>query len=501
MKNVISTSSFLPQLILTLLFLACSLGLHAQLGTLSVQGVLTKSDGTAVDDGTYTLKFRLWKDASSTNPADKVHEEELQVETTGGVYSVILGLNTPFGPAATFSQPYYLGVVSGSSELTPRPRLTSAPYALALLGSSNVFPGSGTVLADALNVAGAINTASLSASGAVNGASVSATGAINGASVSASGAINGASVTASDYVSGLRMLATGGAPAGGVAGKGYSFGAGGDADGGLFSEGDNHVALYANAVKVLEGNNGGVTIPGLLTTGQRVRVPGSSGVTFMYGGFDDNDSGLFGTGDGQVAIYANGGQVARFTTPQGYNNNTDQIESSVKFYGIQKGPNAPQVEWDPNTGELQVDNSSRRLKRNIRPMNEDFSLILKVQPKLYNRKGYPDSLVEAGYIAEEFDSLGLHHLVHYYANGDVFGIDYSRVSLYLTEIVKVHQTEIEKMKAEIAALKEEKNALRTENNTLRADNTNLMSQQQSFDKQLDGLARRIQALESTATNR
>ncbi|MEQ1745219.1 MAG: tail fiber domain-containing protein [Saprospiraceae bacterium] len=148
MNHVASSAHIFAKYFLTLLLILSAAGLYAQLGTLSVQGVLTKSDGTAVDDATYTLKFRLWKDPSSTNPADKVHEEDLMVETTGGVYSTILGLTTPFGPAANFSQVYYLGVNFGSSELLPRPRLTAAPYAMGLLGGSNVIAGAGNITVD-----------------------------------------------------------------------------------------------------------------------------------------------------------------------------------------------------------------------------------------------------------------------------------------------------------------------------------------------------------------
>jgi hypothetical protein len=148
MKHFATPVHFLTKFFLTLLLMVCAVGLYAQLGTLSVQGVLTKADGTAVDDGTYTLKFRLWKDPSSTNNADKVHEEDLTVETTGGVYSVILGLNTPFGPSATFADVYYLGVNFGSSELLPRPRLTAAPYAMGLLGSTNIISGAGNITVD-----------------------------------------------------------------------------------------------------------------------------------------------------------------------------------------------------------------------------------------------------------------------------------------------------------------------------------------------------------------
>lgn len=132
--------------LLTLFFLlAFSGGLFAQ-ATLSVQGVLTKSDGTAVDDGNYPITFRLWTAESGGN---MVHEETIQqVETTGGVYSALLGANG-FNGNATFSQVYYLGVsVNGGSELAPRPRLTHAPYTLSVIGSSNKFTSSGPVEAD-----------------------------------------------------------------------------------------------------------------------------------------------------------------------------------------------------------------------------------------------------------------------------------------------------------------------------------------------------------------
>lgn len=128
---------------LLVFFFALATTVPGQQASLSVQGVLTKSDGTAVDDGDYSLTFKLWTAAAG---GTAVHTETLSnVETIGGVYSVVLGVNGT-NITAPFDQTYYLGVsVGGGAELTPRPRLTHAPYAMALLGSSNVFPGSGTV--------------------------------------------------------------------------------------------------------------------------------------------------------------------------------------------------------------------------------------------------------------------------------------------------------------------------------------------------------------------
>ncbi|MFM8450454.1 MAG: tail fiber domain-containing protein, partial [Haliscomenobacter sp.] len=66
------------------------------------------------------------------------------VEVIGGVYSALLGAANPLN--AGFNTVYYLGIaVDGGQELTPRTRLTSAPYALSLIGQSNTFPSAGSV--------------------------------------------------------------------------------------------------------------------------------------------------------------------------------------------------------------------------------------------------------------------------------------------------------------------------------------------------------------------
>ncbi len=138
------TTSFISATCALVLFLAFASALGAQSAVLSVQGVLRKNDGKAVDDGVYTLKFKLWKDPTSTAVSDKVWEDSFtDVEITGGVYNVLLGtgpqpLNVPF------DQTYYLGIsMSAGSELQPRPMLTSAPFVLSLQGQNNILPNSG----------------------------------------------------------------------------------------------------------------------------------------------------------------------------------------------------------------------------------------------------------------------------------------------------------------------------------------------------------------------
>jgi len=495
-----------------LLFILCAQGLYAQLGTLSVQGVLTKADGTAVDDGSYNIEFSLWKSESSTNVADRVHMETIATQTTGGVYSVILGLGTPFGGAANFAQVYYLGVKYGGTELLPRPRLTSAPYALALLGSTNIFPGTGTVTCDAITVAGAVNIGSATATGALNA---------------------------------NHFVASGGAPSSPVAGKGYSFGAGGDADGGLFSVGDNNVGLYANSTKALEANAGGVLIPGVLQVnngqtvynGQNVNGqqtvtgnstvdgnskanafrargggPGSSGVNnngyAFEGSNGDNDSGMFSSADGTVSFYGNNTEGMRVQGSLVEIYPRLNVGGELFLYNVQNNIDGHNLEWNPpgkgsSDYRVSINTSTRRFKHNIVPLKEDFSQILHLEPKRYTRTTDPNGPSEIGYIAEEVDSLGMRCLVLYEdANNTIpLSINYKKMVMFTNEIVKVHHSEIEKLKAEVAALNAEKSALQIENNALRATTTSMQDQQALFGKQLDAMARRIQLLETTAGNR
>lgn|GEM_PF-1052796 len=498
MKSCFTFPLFFQCLVLLCILTGSVHSLQAQ-ATLTVQGVLTKSDGSAVPDAPYSLTFRLWKGASTTNPSDMVHQETIgDVETNGGVYSVVLGTN---GTAITapFNQLYYLGVSVGSSsnELLPRPLLTHAPYALSLIGQNNKFPSTGLVTADAINVAG-----DLSIGGSFNVSTVTATGAINGASLTVTGAISAASMNASGTISGTAFVASRGAPAVGVAGKGYSFGNLGDQDGGLFSLDDNNVGLYANGVLSLEGTNSGIRVPGsTLTQGQFLTrsLANGGGYTFNY----DNDSGLFGVQDGEVEIRCNNaGRMLFGANGSTYSNQSGGffIQSGRLYINNVPDFNGKNMQWDENSGLVGADNSSRRYKYDIKPLEADFSAILKAEAKIYRRKS-DTTRIEIGYIAEEMDSLGLKPLVFYDKEGRVEAFDYERMILYVTEVLKIQHKDIEVLQAEIALLKSENAALRTENMSLKTSKGDLLKQQQEFTAQLNEISKRIQALESVGTGK
>ncbi|MBK9734488.1 MAG: hypothetical protein IPO92_05755 [Saprospiraceae bacterium] len=222
-------------MMVTFLLAYTHLFIHAQ-ATLSLQGILKKANGIALEDGDYPITFKVYV-VDSTQV--KWMETIPDVEVISGIYSVILGQITPIN--LPFDKDYELGISIGSQEMKPRVRLTSAPYALALRGSSNQFPSAGLVLADEIKVAQGV-------------------------------------------------LASGGAPGvNGVDKNGYAFtGNNGDNDSGLFSTQDGEVSLYVNNVEKIEVNSTGATVLGTLGTNQ-VNINNNGGINYTstQGSFQD----------------------------------------------------------------------------------------------------------------------------------------------------------------------------------------------------------------------
>jgi hypothetical protein len=128
-------------LFLIFAFLATVYEIQAQ-ATLSLQGTIRNSTGAAVSDGTYTMTFKLYTVESGGTAVWS--ETQQNINVLGGVYSALLGATEPLN--AAFNVPYFVGITVGSgSELIPRFGLTSAPYALSLIGQSNIFPSTGSV--------------------------------------------------------------------------------------------------------------------------------------------------------------------------------------------------------------------------------------------------------------------------------------------------------------------------------------------------------------------
>lgn len=140
-----------------------------------------------------------------------------------------------------------------------------------------------------------------------------------------------------------------------------------------------------------------------------------------------------------------------------------QEDGNIHAHNLPFGDHA-NMQYRPNDGRFFYDNSSRRYKENIQPLQDDFSLILQAQPKTYTRPANPDRW-EVGYIAEEMDSLGLTKLVSYDKEGIPDGFNYEKMILYVTEILKMHQAKISELataQQEIAELKQSKELIQAQ---------------------------------------
>ena len=99
------------------------------------------------------------------------------------------------------------------------------------------------------------------------------------------------------------------------------------------------------------------------------------------------------------------------------------------------------VRW--YNGRLYAQSSSEKYKTDIKPLEDNFNKILQAQPKSFIDLAGGERNI--GYVAEEFDQLGLNNLV-IYRDGQPDALKYELVSLYLLEVVKELKAENEELK-------------------------------------------------------
>lgn len=93
---------------------------------ISYQGFLADKKGVAVADGDYQLILTLYPTRTG---AVTVYSKNATVTTKNGMFNVVID---SIPESVPFNKQYYLGIsVDGSSELTPRTPLASAPYSLS----------------------------------------------------------------------------------------------------------------------------------------------------------------------------------------------------------------------------------------------------------------------------------------------------------------------------------------------------------------------------------
>ncbi len=160
---------------------------------------------------------------------------------------------------------------------------------------------------------------------------------------------------------------------------------------------------------------------------------------------DDVDvgGGLDVTGD-LVRIWDGGADVWVSGVGDLYVENNLEVDGSHVIFGGLTGTSSGNYVRVLNGG-LYYDSSSAKYKDDIQSLTDDFTKILDASPKSFIDKVSGQS--EIGFIAEEFDNLGLNNLV-VYKDGKPDALKYNLVSLYLLEVVKDQVKLTEQLKAE-----------------------------------------------------
>jgi len=99
-----------------------------------------------------------------------------------------------------------------------------------------------------------------------------------------------------------------------------------------------------------------------------------------------------------------------------------------------------------NGGNVYFLGSTRDIKDNIRPLDDDFSKILLANPVSFTDKN--TGMKGMGYIAEEFEEAGLQNLL-VYEKGELVSLRYDLVSVYTLEIIKEQQDQLRNQQKQI----------------------------------------------------
>jgi hypothetical protein len=165
--------------------------------------------------------------------------------------------------------------------------------------------------------------------------------------------------------------------------------------------------------------------------------------------------GSYGYNDFSIVRGSRSGGTRLLTVLTGGNVGINNTNPGTKFsvFGLTPTGLYSLVRVDTTTGNFYYDSSSARYKDNIEDLTDNFSTILKAQPRKFKWK--KSGISDIGFIAEEFDALGLKSLVAYNKDGLPESIHYEKVPLYLLGVAKNQQAQIGDLKKENDALKQQ----------------------------------------------
>ncbi|HEX8182534.1 MAG TPA: carbohydrate binding domain-containing protein [Candidatus Saccharimonadales bacterium] len=147
--------------------------------TVNFQGKVVSTSGINVPDASYTFKFRIYTSATGDTaiPCSTtcLWEESKSLTTVNGIFQTNLGDTTALPGSVNFNtDSLYIGVVfNGDTEMTPRIRLTSVPYAFNADMLDGLDSSSLVQLSPSAQQTGTINVSGNITSGAaVNAAAI-----------------------------------------------------------------------------------------------------------------------------------------------------------------------------------------------------------------------------------------------------------------------------------------------------------------------------------------
>jgi len=289
---------------------------------LTLQGRLEQAGSLA--SGAHDMNFYVYDAATSGNLLwSEVHNGVNQVTVTNGFFAVNLGEITALD--LDFSQQYWLGIKIGANdEMSPRIKLTAAPYAALFVDVSENEVGIGTVSpGSTLDVNGTIN--------------VSTTFSATGGTITYSGGYTIHTFTSSGTFTptgsgNVEVLVVAG---GGGGGKGEynpgGDGAGGGGAGGLSYNSSYAVTAQAYAVTVGGGGAGSTAISAKGANGSNSVFSSLTAVGGGGGGSDNHDAAGInkgaegGSGGGAASKHDEATSGGAGTTNQGNNGGSSPL--------------------------------------------------------------------------------------------------------------------------------------------------------------------------------
>lgn len=189
-----------------------------------------------------------------------------------------------------------------------------------------------------------------------------------------------------------------------------------------------------------------------VASGQRATAMGEWALADSYGSFAIGRYNL-GGGDANTWVATDPLFIVGNGTSMG-RSNAFEVKKNGQLFAPTLGSIGAMktMMYNSTTGEIGYDNSSRRYKINIETLQDNWTKLLQTRPVSYSRPQNPD-FQEIGYIAEELDSIGLNNLVGYNVEGLPDYVHYDRIVLYLTEIIKNQNQQINSLTQDVAELK------------------------------------------------